>query len=196
MSVKSTRRLGITKRRLPISWKCSTSVLQTFSQYYTIIILLIRLLLILRSNRLLLVLHLNHPLRSFSRISSLTMLRWPTSAHGRNNFVPTTMLRTWGLSLALNSRCTTLTTAWMMFYARVDREATWTTPVYPPIHGLMTCISILDSTFLESNPIHLRRKQFFNTRQKGSLLLNSKRSYCSFSKRPMVLTLASTTLFA
>ena len=50
-----------------------------------------------------------------------------------------------------------------MLRARVNHEATGTTPVYSPIHGLITCISILDSTFLESNPI--RRQQFFNARQ-------------------------------
>ena len=30
----------------------------------------------------------------------------------------------------------------------------------------MTCAGILDLVFLESNPIHLRRKQFFDARQK------------------------------
>ena len=50
--------------------------------------------------------------------------------------------------------------------ARIDREATSTTPVYSPIVGLYTCISILDSVFLESYPIHVRRKQFFDARQK------------------------------
>ena len=50
--------------------------------------------------------------------------------------------------------------------ARIDREATNTTPVYSPIVGLFTCISILDNTFLESYPIHVRRKQFFDARQK------------------------------
>ena len=39
-------------------------------------------------------------------------------------------------------------------------------PIYSPVADLITCISILDSTFLESNLIHLRRKQFFNTRQR------------------------------
>ena len=32
--------------------------------------------------------------------------------------------------------------------------------------GLFTCIAILDNTFLESYPIHVRRKQFFDARQK------------------------------
>ena len=50
--------------------------------------------------------------------------------------------------------------------ARIDREATGTTPVYSPIVGLFTCIAILDNTFLESYPIHVRRKQFFDARQK------------------------------
>ena len=50
--------------------------------------------------------------------------------------------------------------------AHVNREALATTPVYSNIPGFMTCSSILDSVFLESNPIHLRRKQFFDARQK------------------------------
>ena len=49
--------------------------------------------------------------------------------------------------------------------ARVNREALATMPIYSPVVGLITCISILDLTFLESNPIHLRRKQFFVARQ-------------------------------
>ena len=50
--------------------------------------------------------------------------------------------------------------------ARVKREALATIPVYSNILGFMTCSSILDSVFLETNPIHLRRKQFFDARQK------------------------------
>ena len=50
--------------------------------------------------------------------------------------------------------------------SRIDRESTATTPVYSPIQGLMTCVRVLDNYFLEVNPIHLRRKQFFDTRQK------------------------------
>ena len=50
--------------------------------------------------------------------------------------------------------------------ARIDHEATGTTPVYSPIVGLYTCIAILDNVFLESYPIHARRKQFFDARQK------------------------------
>ena len=50
--------------------------------------------------------------------------------------------------------------------ARIDREASHTTPVYTPIAGLMTCMSILDQTFLEMYPIHTRRKHFFDARQK------------------------------
>ena len=50
--------------------------------------------------------------------------------------------------------------------ARIDREATGTTPIYSPIVGLYTCIAILDGTFLETYPIHGRRKQFFDARQK------------------------------
>ena len=49
---------------------------------------------------------------------------------------------------------------------RVDRESTATTPVYSPIQGLFTCIQVLDGYFLEVNPVHLRRKQFFDARQK------------------------------
>ena len=50
--------------------------------------------------------------------------------------------------------------------ARIDREASITTPVYTPINGLVTCIAILDQTFLEKYPIHTRRKHFFNARQR------------------------------
>ena len=50
--------------------------------------------------------------------------------------------------------------------AQINWEASATTPIYSPVPGLVTCISILDSTFLESNPIHLRCKQFFNARQR------------------------------
>ena len=50
--------------------------------------------------------------------------------------------------------------------ARIDREATSTTPVYSPIVGLYTCIVILDQVFLEAYPIHVRRKLFFDARQK------------------------------
>ena len=50
--------------------------------------------------------------------------------------------------------------------ARIDREASNTTPVYTPIAGLITCMSILDQTFLEMFPIHTRRKHFFDARQK------------------------------
>ena len=49
--------------------------------------------------------------------------------------------------------------------AKVDREATRTTPAFSSIQGLMTCMTILDNTFLEINLIHLRRKQFFDARQ-------------------------------
>ena len=54
--------------------------------------------------------------------------------------------------------------------ARIDREASITTPVYTPINGLVTCIAILDQTFLEKYPIHTRRKHFFNARQRLSLI--------------------------
>ena len=50
--------------------------------------------------------------------------------------------------------------------ARIDREASNTTPLYTPIAGLLTCMSILDQTFLEAYPIHVRRKHFFDARQK------------------------------
>ena len=53
-----------------------------------------------------------------------------------------------------------------MLRARVNREASATTPIYSPIPGLVTCIGILDSVFLETNTIHLRRKQFFDARQR------------------------------
>ena len=50
--------------------------------------------------------------------------------------------------------------------ARIDREATATTPVYSPVNGVQTCLIILDTTFLEAHPIHVRRKMFFDARQK------------------------------
>ena len=50
--------------------------------------------------------------------------------------------------------------------ARIDREASNTTPVYTPITRLITCMSILDQTFLESYPIHVLRKHFFDACQK------------------------------
>ena len=50
--------------------------------------------------------------------------------------------------------------------ARIDREASITTPVFSPVPGLNTCMSILDQTFLEKYPILTRRKHFFNARQK------------------------------
>ena len=50
--------------------------------------------------------------------------------------------------------------------AHVDPKTMGTTPVYSPIVGLFTCIAILDNTFLESYPIHVRRKQFFDGCQK------------------------------
>ena len=50
--------------------------------------------------------------------------------------------------------------------SRTDCESTATTPVYSPIQGLLTCVRVLDNYFLEVNPIHLRRKQFFDARQK------------------------------
>ena len=50
--------------------------------------------------------------------------------------------------------------------ACVDREATTMIPMYTPIMGLFTFISILHNAFLESYPIHVRRKQLFDARQK------------------------------
>ena len=51
-------------------------------------------------------------------------------------------------------------------HARIDREDTGTTPVFSPTVGLYTYIKILDGTFLETYPLHVRRKQFFDARQK------------------------------
>ena len=50
--------------------------------------------------------------------------------------------------------------------ARIDQEATATTPIYSPVAGLWTYIKILDSAFLEICPLHIRRKQFFEAQQK------------------------------
>ena len=48
-----------------------------------------------------------------------------------------------------------------VLHARINREASATTPVYSNIPGFMMCSSLLDSVFLETNPIHLRIKQLF-----------------------------------
>ena len=53
-----------------------------------------------------------------------------------------------------------------MLCSRIDRESTAPTPIYSPIQGLLTCVRVLDNYFLEVNPIHLHRKQFFDARQK------------------------------
>ena len=50
--------------------------------------------------------------------------------------------------------------------ARINREASATTPVYSNVPGFLTCSRLLDTVFLETNPIHLRRKQFFDARQR------------------------------
>ena len=50
--------------------------------------------------------------------------------------------------------------------ARVNREVSATTPIYSNVPGFMTSSRIMDSVFLETNPIHLRRKQFFDARQR------------------------------
>ena len=39
-------------------------------------------------------------------------------------------------------------------------------PVYSNVPGFLTCSRLLDTVFLETNPIHLRRKQFFDARQR------------------------------
>ena len=64
--------------------------------------------------------------------------------------------------------------------AHIDRKDIGTTPVYSPIVGLFTCIAILDNTFLETYPIHLRRKQFFDARQKeGQSVLEIRKELLS-----------------
>ena len=50
--------------------------------------------------------------------------------------------------------------------ARINREASATTAVYSNVPGFLTCSRLLDIVFLETNPIHLRRKQFFDARQR------------------------------
>ena len=40
--------------------------------------------------------------------------------------------------------------------ARINREASATTPVYSNVPGFLTCSRLLDTVFLETNPIHLR----------------------------------------
>ena len=64
--------------------------------------------------------------------------------------------------------------------ARVDREASATTPVFSQVPGLLTCFRVLDAVFLESNPIHLRRKQFFDARQrKGQTIIEFREELLS-----------------
>ena len=87
------------------------------------------------------------------------------SDHGRSAFEHTMIRRKWDRCLSQQQAylCNCLDT---VLRARIDREALSTTPVYSPIVGLYTCISILDNVFLESYPIHVRRKLFFDARQK------------------------------
>ena len=67
-----------------------------------------------------------------------------------------------------------------MLRARVNREVSATTLIYSPVAGLITCIGNLDSTFLESNPIHLRHKQFFDAMQlKGQTIIEFREELLS-----------------
>ena len=47
--------------------------------------------------------------------------------------------------------------------------------MFSPIVGLYTCIKILDRTFLETYPLHVRRKQFFEARQKEGIETRERR---------------------
>ena len=91
------------------------------------------------------------------------MLLLPPSARGRSNSKHTLSQGTLPCGQQQAYLCNCLDT---VLRARIDREASITTPVYTPINGLVTCIAILDQTFLEKYPIHTRRKHFFNARQK------------------------------
>ena len=117
-------------------------------------------------NLFLLGLLLSLPLPSLSRTKSHTRPLWLRSAPGKKQF------HVYYDAGHLGSLPCTQQQAYLnncvddALLARVDREATGTTPVYSAIQGLLTCMDILDNTFLEINPIHLRRKQFFDARQK------------------------------
>ena len=64
--------------------------------------------------------------------------------------------------------------------ARVNREASATTPIYSNVPGFLTCGGILDSVFLKINPIHLRRKQFFDARQReGQIIIEFREELLS-----------------
>ena len=52
-----------------------------------------------------------------------------------------------------------------ILHARIDREASNTTPVYTPIAGLLTCMSILDQNY----PQQVQRAQHNNIKKEAGL---------------------------
>ena len=48
-----------------------------------------------------------------------------------------------------------------VLHARVNREASATTPIYSNVPGFLTCSGILDSVFLESNPYSFASEAIF-----------------------------------
>ena len=62
-----------------------------------------------------------------------------------------------------------------VLHARIDREATGTTPVYTPFAVLFTCMAILDQTFLEAF-MCIESISLMLARKRGNLQLNSEKS--------------------
>ena len=59
--------------------------------------------------------------------------------------------------------------------APVDSEATVTTLVFSLVPNPLTCVFILDSTFLELNPINLRHRQDFKAcKKEGQLVIREE----------------------
>ena len=56
-------------------------------------------------------------------------------------------------------------------------------PVHSQIPGFITCISILDSVFLVTNPIHLRQKHFFDPRQRFLLSMTRSKAISKLEKQ-------------
>ena len=102
------------------------------------------------------------------------------SEHGKSNLELTSNPHNWVLYHAPSNRHTYA----IVLRARIDREATGTTLVYIPIAGLFTRIAILDHTFLEAYPIHVRRKHFFNAHQKeGQSAIDLEKSFSPNSRK-------------
>ena len=139
------------------------SVPRKSSPFSMTVMLLLQQLQPLFKLPLFLVLLLNLPLPSSSLKSSLTtllpLLSWKKQFRA---YFDSAQLGALPCSQQQAYLCNCLDT---VLRARIDQEATGTTPVYSPIVGLFMCIAILDNTFLEAYPIHIRRKHFFDARQ-------------------------------